>query len=69
MRGVPIAYCLAGGCQFDAATHLGVCVGHWQALPVELRNGWQRAWFDDGRAASWLAARAAALAYLEHAAA
>lgn len=64
MRGVPIAYCLLEDCDYDAATHLGVCERHWRMLPVELRNGWWEAWHDSGRKAAWLEARRQALDWL-----
>jgi hypothetical protein len=64
VRGVPIGYCLAEDCQYDAATHLGVCEAHWRALPIELRNAWWQAWHVDGRKAEWLEARRAALDWL-----
>lgn len=55
--------CIVAECPAGRASWLGVCAGHWDRLPRELRDEWWRAWADDGRVKEWTAARRRAVAF------
>lgn len=56
--------CSVADCPHAKASWLGVCAGHWERLPPELRSRWQQAWYDDGRMMVWLAVRRSCLDHL-----